>query len=189
MQHFSKTELGQQVLKDRSIPLNARQRQLLLLIDTLDLAAVNSETKTRIVQPEILDFLYEKGLIYNKNEQDLKTEINHSNESTIINEPHTNQIEIKNTANEIDEIFFNTEAEVALSLEEVKELMKTSLQQYCGLLAKPLITKVEHALNVDMLQQCRIQWITHLQESRIQPNQLNLYLRQINYSLVKITNK
>ena len=63
MQHFSKTELGQQVLKDRSIPLNARQRQLLLLIDTLDLAAVNSETKTRIVQPEILDFLYEKGLI------------------------------------------------------------------------------------------------------------------------------
>ena len=67
--------------------------------------------------------------------------------------------------------------------------MKTSLQQYCGLLAKPLITKVEHALNVDMLQQCRIQWITHLQESRIQPNQLNLYLRQINYSLVKITNK
>lgn len=189
MQHFSKTELGLQVLKDRSIPLNARQRQLLLLIDTLDLAAVNSETKTRIVQPEILDFLYEKGLIFNKNEHDLEIKINHANENSSKNNHQTDQIELKNTTNEIDEILFNAESESVLSLEEVKALMKNSLQQYCGLLAKPLITKIEHASNVDMLQQCRIQWITHLQESKIHPNQLNLYLRQINHSLVKITNK
>ena len=65
MLHFSKTELGLQVLKDRSIPLNARQRQPLLLIGTPDLAVIINTSKTRIVQSEILDLLVEKGLIFN----------------------------------------------------------------------------------------------------------------------------
>lgn len=195
MLHFSKTKLGLQVLQDRSIPLNARQRQLLLLIGTPDLAVITEATKARIAQPEILDLLFEKGLIFNKNLSHIETvEITQEDSEQNSLNTHPNlippQIEHKNI--DIPQASFkneNIELEVALSFDDVKALMIKSLQEYCGLLAKPLIIQIENALNLEILQRCRMQWITHLQESKIHPNKLNFYLQHINYSLVKITNK
>ena len=195
MLHFSKTELGLQVLKDRSIPLNARQRQLLLLIGTPDLAVITEATKARIAQPEILDLLFEKGLIINRNLSNIETakiNTNVSNKYTLTTNQNLVQAKVENTSNEIQEANIkdeNIELNTILSFEDVKELMIKSLQEYCGLLAKPLIIQIENALNLEILQRCRMQWITHLQESKIHPNQLNFYLQHINYSLVKITNK
>ena len=195
MLHFSKTELGLQVLKDRSIPLSARQRQLLLLIGTPDLAVIIDTTKTRIVQPEILDVLVEKGLIFNTNQNNIETakiNTNASKQNTLASHQNLVHAKVKNTPNEIQQPNFkneNIELDTILSFEDVKELMIKSLQEYCGLLAKPLIIQIENALNLEILQRCRMQWITHLQESKIHPNKLNFYLQHINYSLVKITNK
>lgn len=195
MLHFSKTELGLQVLKDRSIPLNARQRQLLLLIGTPDLEVITEATKARIAQPEILDLLFEKGLIINRNLSNIETakiNTNVSNKYTLTTNQNLVQAKVENTSNEIQEANIkdeNIELNTILSFEDVKELMIKSLQEYCGLLAKPLIIQIENALNLEILQRCRMQWITHLQESNIHPNQLNFYLQHINYSLVKITNK
>ncbi|MFX5100559.1 hypothetical protein ABTB97_20790, partial [Acinetobacter baumannii] len=59
-----------------------------------------------------------------------------------------------------------------LSFEEIQLLMKQSLSQYCGLMAKPLIQKIEQIKTLQELKMCQMQWITSLQESRIPPHEL-----------------
>lgn len=70
-----------------------------------------------------------------------------------------------------------------LAFEDVQYLMMSTLQKYCGLMAKQQIDKIRHASDIRTLKQHQMQWITSLQESRIQPQELNLTLKQINLSL------
>ena len=70
-----------------------------------------------------------------------------------------------------------------LSFEEIQQLMKQSLSQYCGLMAKPLIQKIEQIKTLQELKMCQMQWITSLQESRIPPHELAHTLHSINYSI------
>lgn len=188
MLNYSKTELGFQVLKDRSIVLNARQRQLLLLIGTDDLIMLSSNIQTRIAQPEILNSLYELGLVFNKNKTN-ETENKFltkpfQNATETLSQTLPTSLEIINTEIPIENIEQSKELN---SFSEVKALMIHTLEQYCGLLAKPIIKKIENTDSFESLKTCRMQWITHLQESRINPKQLNNYLQQINSSLTKIT--
>ena len=64
MDHYFKTDLGIQALKQRSFQLNARQRQLLLLIGTDDFKILNSALKQRLATPELIQQLEELGLIF-----------------------------------------------------------------------------------------------------------------------------
>lgn len=63
MDHYVKTDLGMQALKQRTFQLNARQRQLLLLIGTDDFRVLNSAMKQRLATPEIVQQLEQLGLI------------------------------------------------------------------------------------------------------------------------------
>ena len=163
MLNIIKTELGSQVLKDRSISLTAKQRQLLILINTQHLDSLNIQLIEKLATPQILQELLDKGLIQNPNQTPSKYE------SKIIN--------IKNET----QIIYQK-----LSFEEVKLLMSDLLQQHCGLIAKQLIQRIQHAENLHQITQCRMQWITHLQESKIQPLLLNHHLQQINFALAQL---
>lgn len=63
MIHYSKTQLGHDALKQRSLPLNARQRRLLVLIGTEDFESMNEIFKQRLAPPELIEQLSEMGLI------------------------------------------------------------------------------------------------------------------------------
>ncbi len=67
MDQYFKTDLGIQALKQRSFQLNARQRQLLLLIGTDDFKILNSALKQRLATPELIQQLEELGLIFQDN--------------------------------------------------------------------------------------------------------------------------
>ncbi len=69
MDQYFKTDLGIQALKQRSFQLNARQRQLLLLIGTDDFKILNSALKQRLATPELIQQLEELGLIFQDNAQ------------------------------------------------------------------------------------------------------------------------
>ena len=64
MNHYQKTALGLDALQQRHIPLNARQRRLLVLIGTEDFEQLADQFKQRIATPEILGQLIELGLIH-----------------------------------------------------------------------------------------------------------------------------
>ncbi|WP_374665982.1 hypothetical protein [Acinetobacter sp.] len=71
----------------------------------------------------------------------------------------------------------------ALDFEALKTFMVQHLQQYCGLMAKQLIFKIQAAEKIAELKLCQMQWITLLQESRILPKILNDALQQVNLSM------
>ena len=64
MDHYFKTDLGIQALKQRSFQLTARQRQLLLLIGTDDFKILSSALKQRLATPELIQQLEVLGLIF-----------------------------------------------------------------------------------------------------------------------------
>ncbi len=75
MDHYLKTDLGIQALKQRSFQLNARQRQLLLLIGTDDFKILNNGLKQRLATPELIQQLEDLGLIFQNNVNRLEATI------------------------------------------------------------------------------------------------------------------
>ncbi|MFW2098334.1 hypothetical protein ACG9ZL_19325 [Acinetobacter sp. ULE_I057] len=78
MDHYFKTDLGIQALKNRSFQLTARQRQLLLLIGTDDFKILKSPLKQRLATPELIQQLEELGLIFQNHadhSSEMKTKI------------------------------------------------------------------------------------------------------------------
>ena len=65
----------------------------------------------------------------------------------------------------------------------IKELMTSLLRQYCGLMAKQLIERIQQAHHIEHLKPCQMQWLTCLQESRLPPSELNRAMQQINQSI------
>ena len=98
MDRYVKTDLGIQALKQRSFQLNARQRQLLLLIGTDDFRVLNGAMKQRLATPEIIQQLEQLGLIFQKN--------------IAQTHPAENSFE-RNTYNKDIPLFENTEKSIA----------------------------------------------------------------------------
>ena len=190
MNHYQKTALGLDALQQRHIPLNARQRRLLVLIGTEDFEQLADQFKQRIATPEILGQLIELGLIHSTQTSRVSSPIQPSSEA----QSSTSVLEIsQNNVNPID--LDNTEPTPAPSLapplkaysfEETRDLMMSLLQRYCGLMAKQLILQIQSATDLHSLKRCQMQWITTLQESRIEPAVLNQHLQQINHSLLRL---
>lgn len=72
---------------------------------------------------------------------------------------------------------------VYLSFDEVKQLMMTSLREYCGLLASALIKDIQHASSITKLRMCQMRWVTTLTETRAPSAQIKRWVEQINDSL------
>lgn len=200
MSGFYRTNLGRVALQQRNITLNAKQRRLLLLIDHEDFQSLNSEFKKRIAPPELIQQLIDLKLIATSNESYSElTEQTSMQESSIpSNEVNQKNIDENKSNDLVGEIQVPQSTSVTssniendqpsipvqqLSFEEIQLLMKQSLGQFCGLMAKPLIQKIEQIKTLQELKMCQMQWITHLQESRIPPQELAKTLQSINYSI------
>ena len=188
MNHYQKTALGLDALQQRHIPLNARQRRLLVLIGTEDFEQLADQFKQRIATPEILGQLIELGLIHS-------TQTSHA-PSQIQSEPPPPASVLEISQNNVNPIDLDSTAPTpapspapplkAYSFEETRDLMMSLLQRYCGLMAKQLILQIQSATDLHSLKRCQMQWITTLQESRIEPAVLNQHLQQINHSLLRL---
>lgn len=98
MDQYFKTDLGIQALKQRTVQLNARQRQLLLLIGTDDYEILNSGLKQRLATPELIQQLEQLGLIFQNKahrSSNHKTEIALPVQSSIQNQIKTEQLKIE----------------------------------------------------------------------------------------------
>ncbi|RZG84966.1 hypothetical protein [Acinetobacter venetianus] len=188
MSHFFKTELGQNALQQRNIALTARQRRLLLLIDHDDFKDLDKDYKERIAPTELVQQLIDMGLLAEQETRSnrVETKENHSFvQEEIIEAENTTAIDIAHTK-EISEV--KTPASETIELEklpfiEIQQVMIQTLTTFCGLMARPLIQKIQSIKTVQQLKACQMQWITSLQESRIPPAQLNQTLKLINYSV------
>ncbi|MFG0587160.1 hypothetical protein ACF8D3_03910 [Acinetobacter sp. YQ_14] len=188
MSHFFKTELGQNALQQRNIALTARQRRLLLLIDHDDFKDLDKDYKERIAPTELVQQLIDMGLLAEQetrsNSVETKENLSFVKEE-IIETENTKAIDIAHTK-EISEV--KTPASETIELEklpfiEIQQVMIQTLTTFCGLMARPLIQKIQSIKTVQQLKACQMQWITSLQESRIPPAQLNQTLKLINYSV------
>lgn len=72
-----------------------------------------------------------------------------------------------------------------LEFEQIKQLMMSSLRQYCGLLASALIKDIQYASSVTKLRLCQMRWVTTLTETRASRAQIALWVEQINFSLAE----
>lgn len=201
MAGFYRTNLGRVALQQRNISLNAKQRRLLLLIDHEDFQNLNSEFKKRIASPELIQQLIDLKLIApsGENYSELNEQISFPQSPVTTIEAHQKStIDDNKSDDTVSEIqvtqsssFQLSHTEITqppvpvqpLSFEEIQHLMKQSLSQYCGLMAKPLIQKIEQIKTIQELKICQMQWITNLQESRIPPHKLAYTLHSINYSI------
>lgn len=211
MMHFYKTQRGIEVLQDRSIPLTARQRRLLVLIGSQDFNLLNDGLKQQLAPTELLDQLYAMDLIVPAEtgevtisqkladaRADTKVDLAHSEihrslDSSIVATSTTKDLNpemepikiLQNTPSaETDSSHEQKLPELKLmSFEDLKYMMMESLQKYCGLMAKQQIHHILQAPDVRSLKLCQMQWITSLQESRIAPQELNHILKQINFAL------
>ncbi len=200
MSGFYRTNLGRVALQQRNITLNAKQRRLLLLIDHEDFQSLNSEFKKRIAPPELIQQLIDLKLIATSNESysELTEQTSLQESSITSNEVNQKNIDENKSNDLVGEIQVPQSTSVTssnidndqpsipvqqLSFEEIQLLMKQSLGQFCGLMAKPLIQKIEQIKTLQELKMCQMQWITHLQESRIPPHELAKTLQSINYSI------
>lgn len=188
MSHFFKTELGQSALQQRNIALTARQRRLLLLIDHDDFKDLDKDYKERIAPSELVKQLIDMGLLAEQETRSNKVEAKENDsfiQEEIIETENTKAIDIAHTK-EISEV--KTPASETIELEklpfiEIQQVMIQTLTTFCGLMARPLIQKIQSIKTVQQLKACQMQWITSLQESRIPPTQLNQTLKLINYSV------
>ena len=199
MNEYYKTQLGIDTLQSRSKDLTARQRRLLVLIGTEDFNLLTDQFKQRIAPPELLEQLSNLGLISTPH----LDQMSHLSEiqvklETATQPPNQNQLETAVTlASTVMPQINPSESSIQLvqkqepnsqnfddlTIHQIQALMIELLEQYCGLMAKPLILELKTSSNLASLKMCQIQWITHLQESRIAPALLNQNLQQINYSI------
>ncbi|ENX13913.1 hypothetical protein F894_02128 [Acinetobacter sp. CIP 51.11] len=211
MMHFYKTQRGIEVLQDRSIPLTARQRRLLVLIGSQDFNLLNDGLKQQLAPAELLEQLYVMDLIVpaetgdiaiRQKQADTRTdtkvdlahsEIHRSLDSSIAATSMTKDLNPEMEPIKILQSTPSAEMDLSheqklpelklMSFEDLKYMMMESLQKYCGLMAKQQIHHILQAPDVRSLKLCQMQWITSLQESRIAPQELNHILKQINFAL------
>ena len=203
MNEYYKTQLGIDTLQSRSKDLTARQRRLLVLIGTEDFTLLADQFKQRIAPPELLEQLSNLGLIStphldqmshlseiqvkleavtqppNQLQNPLETAVTLSSTSAVMPKINPSESSIQLVQKQEP----NSQNFDDLTIHQIQALMIELLEQYCGLMAKPLILEIKKSSNLASLKMCQIQWITHLQESRIAPALLNQNLQQINYSI------
>ncbi len=187
MLDFIKTSRGLAEIKQRNLSLNARQRQLLFLIDTPAFTQLSKPQQQQIATHDLLDQLLHLNLITFKTDASEKQyRVFKKQQQTLIDKvldpkPSTT---VASTAKVIATRAPPKAVEFkVLSFYDIQQLMTESLHRYCGLLAKILIEQILQAQTTQHLKNCQMQWITHLQESRMPALELSLTLQQINFAI------
>ena len=204
MSHFFKTELGQNALQQRHIALTARQRRLLLLIDHHDFQELDSDYREKIAPTELLQQLMDMGLLAQQTAPVAVStpevvveiappvaipvlEVNPAPTVTPVLEARlavaSPVVAVAPTPAVIAVAEVETPPLEKLAFVEIQQVMIQTLTSYCGLMAKPLIQKIQAIKTLQQLKACQMQWTTSLQESRIPPMQFNQTLKMINYSV------
>ncbi len=203
MSHYYKTAQGHTALENRQLNLNVRQRRLLLLIGTEDFNKLSDQFREKIASAELLQQLEELGLIqfqaHSKSitkpitSPDIRlTEVAELNDDdlSIIHQPSIAQAPVttkdQTDSQSHEKPKIHIEPLSVMAFEEIKTLMAETLSRYCGLLARQLLDQINNASNIKQLKICQMQWITHLQETRIPPQQLNQQLQQVNFALQQL---
>lgn len=206
MSHFFKTELGQNALQQRNIALTARQRRLLLLIDHEDFKELDPNYKERIAPSELVQQLIDMGLLAQQtaSASNISPSVEESRHQTVAKVESPTSIETKietitmpvtaptfepkvDAIPVLSETVEVVEAPIEkLVFVEIQQIMIQTLTTYCGLMARPLVQKIQSIKSLQQLKACQMQWITSLQESRIPPMQLNQTLKQINFSVQQL---
>lgn len=207
---YYRTEKGRQALVDRSVRLNARQRALLLMIESEEANTLLRSQIEKLATPENLAQLVEHGLIESMggetNPQDLLVQL--ALPAAASNEPEfaapvaplNETVGVVAEADELQPPLLTARVDVVkpvvgplfdaveipdvvLSLDEVKMMMAASLRRYCGLLAAPLVRDIEKAATAAQLRMCQMRWVTLLTESRAGAHNIAMWKEQINENL------
>src|SRR5690606_19526564 len=176
MMHFYKTQRGIEVLQDRSIPLTARQRRLLVLIGSQDFNLLNDGLKQQLAPAELLEQLYAMDLIVpaetgevaiSQKQADARadtkvdlaySEIHRSLNSWMPGPSTTNDLKPEMEPLKIVQDFPSAERDSSqeqklperklMAFEDLKYMMMERLQKYCGLMAKQQIHHILQAPDV-----------------------------------------
>lgn len=190
MFNYYKTTQGLEEIQNRSMHLNARQRRVLLLIDTPDFNILSDDVKQRLAPEPVLQQLLEFGFIQSKKASSSTTENSHCIfDSEIILPAESSHIANTSSSSEATitlPVFIPPTAcspSLTSSLNQAQTFMTELLQRYCGLMAKPLIQKIQQAQDPKSLKFCQMQWLTALQESRMPAQDLQQSLQQLNHYL------
>ncbi|MGE8539272.1 MAG: hypothetical protein ACN6NI_08305 [Acinetobacter sp.] len=198
MMQFYKTQRGIEVLQDRSVPLTARQRRLLVLIGSKDFDLLNDGLKQQLAPAELLEQLCELNLIAQADTKidlansEIRRPLNASlatpsiTQDLSLSAPIAEPQENSSAETPPEHQFTNRSERQALSFEDLKYLMMDTLQKYCGLMARQQIQHILQVQDLRSLKLCQMQWITSLQESRLAPQDLNHILQQINFALAQL---
>ncbi|HQV26158.1 MAG TPA: hypothetical protein PLS76_10515, partial [Acinetobacter sp.] len=163
MSHFFKTELGQNALQQRNIALTARQRRLLLLIDHEDFKELEPNYKERIAPSELVQQLIDMGLLAQQtaSASNISPSVEESRHQTVAKVESPTSIETKietitmpvaaptfepkvDAIPVLSETVEVVEAPIEkLAFVEIQQIMIQTLTTYCGLMARPLVQKIQ----------------------------------------------
>ncbi|MEB3767208.1 hypothetical protein [Acinetobacter sp. MD2] len=177
---YIKTTLGSTALAQRDPRLSSKQRQLLFLIGTEDFGKLAQHSQQRLFNAELIQSLEALGFIQSNNAAS-NTVINRITESSNT-EIQISQVETEDLTDVKEEtktvsVHFATQ----LELNDVQNMMITTLQQYSGLLAHSLIQQIQQCQNKAELKRYQMPWLTLLQETRLPAQELHLQMKQLQF--------
>lgn len=158
MPHYIKTTLGHQALSQSIYRLTAQQRRALILLESTQFQQLSPQQQRHLISTDVLQALISQQLVCLKKSASARA---------------IQPVKIAPTL-------------ALLNFKQVQQMMIASLEQHCGLLAKPILKQIAFADSVPKLQTCQIKWLTLLQESRMSADDLQQALQQINLSLEKL---
>lgn len=198
---YQRTELGNLELDNRQHRLTARQRALLLLVESTKHNSLIQQQLQSLATPDNIQALMSYALIVPTEpvvalaalESYIELEAEHikRSEQQVENDQLTQTDLI--TADQIglrqweQRVIQQNQAQTdippeALSFEQIKNLMVNSLKSYCGLLGFGLMRDIQQASRMAQLRMCQMQWVTLLSESKADAMQVKHWVSQLNYS-------
>lgn len=201
---YQRTERGNLELDNRQIRLTARQRALLLLVESTAQSILNQQQLQHLATPENIQALVDYELIISKQpmiEIDISSkepQMMQLFESPVAVQPEKESVQDQSfladqvrllqweqkviEQNQILQQEKQVLAPEALSFEQIKNLMLSSLKSYCGLLGFGLMRDIQQASRMAQLRMCQMQWVTLLSESKADAMQVKNWISQMNYS-------
>ncbi|OEY91481.1 hypothetical protein BJI46_07030 [Acinetobacter qingfengensis] len=206
MQTYQRSALGQEELQQRKLPLPARARTLLLLLESAQLNQLDTGLVNKIANQENYQILLQHGLIVpQQSTEPVKVPSIRTQQSLIKTENQEVKIDLDKhleptekaivLSQQINLQVQKTEQSTATSaiqnipemqFSEIQKIMQNTLQQYCGLMAKQLIISIAQAQSIEDIRLYQSKWLTTLFESRINRQELNQLLFIINQNLKRL---
>lgn len=197
---YQRTARGKFELENREIRLTARQRALLLLVESSTKSILNRQQFQHLASPDNIQALLDYSLIIPqqpviaepamhasiesdvdqiKDAQSVAPDDTMSADQTSLKQWELRVIEQNHAQQQNSQEALSLEV---LSFEQIKQLMVNSLKSYCGLLGFGLIRDIQEASRMAQLRLCQMQWVTLLSESKADAMQLRHWVSQLNHS-------